>query len=56
MLATPETIKHIEGVFREHGSDAWWEMEVSDLLPDSLKGEADKWTKGTDTMDVWFDR
>ena len=31
------------------------QLDVVDLLPDSLKGEADKWTKGTDTMDVWFD-
>jgi isoleucyl-tRNA synthetase len=26
-----------------------------DLLPESLKGEADKVIKGEDTMDVWFD-
>ena len=26
VLATPETIKHIEGIFREKGSDAWWEV------------------------------
>jgi isoleucyl-tRNA synthetase len=30
-------------------------MDVIDLLPEKYKGEADKWTKGTDTMDVWFD-
>jgi isoleucyl-tRNA synthetase len=30
-------------------------MDVVDLLPEKYKGEADKWIKGTDTMDVWFD-
>ena len=30
-------------------------MSVEELLPEGLKGEAEKWTKGTDTMDVWFD-
>ena len=29
--------------------------QVVDLLPESLRGEADKVDKGTDTMDVWFD-
>ena len=52
---TPETLKHIEGIFAEHGSDAWWELDEVDLLPDSYKSKADEYTKGTDTMDVWFD-
>ena len=30
-------------------------VQVADLLPESLRGEADKVDKGTDTMDVWFD-
>ena len=30
-------------------------MDEKDLLPDKYKDEADKWKKGTDTMDVWFD-
>jgi isoleucyl-tRNA synthetase len=52
---TPETLTHIEGIFKQHGSDAWWEMEVADLLPASFKDQAGQYTKGTDTMDVWFD-
>lgn len=55
VLMNEETISHIEGVFRTHGSDAWWSMDIADLLPPSLKGEADRLVKGTDTMDVWFD-
>ncbi|GMH87402.1 hypothetical protein TrVE_jg12475 [Triparma verrucosa] len=55
VLITEETLAHIEGIFKEQGSDAWWKLSVEELLPDSLKADADKWTKGTDTMDVWFD-
>jgi len=54
-LLTPETVKHVQDVFSKHGSDAWFTMEVADLLPEDLRGEADKYDKGRDTMDVWFD-
>jgi len=54
-LLTEESIQNIENIFREKGSDAWWELDTADLLPESHKAEADKWQKGTDTMDVWFD-
>ena len=30
-------------------------MDESDLLPERYRDESDKWKKGTDTMDVWFD-
>jgi isoleucyl-tRNA synthetase len=55
VLATTETIDHIQKVFEEHGSDAWFTMTTEELLPDSLKADAHKWTRGKDTMDVWFD-
>ena len=54
-LINDETIGNIEDIFRLHGSDSWWNKTVSDLLPASLKHEADKYVKGADTMDVWFD-
>jgi isoleucyl-tRNA synthetase len=55
-LMTPETLAHIEKVFAQHGSDAWWELSVAELLPEGeLRQSADQYTKGTDTMDVWFD-
>jgi len=55
-LMTPETLKHIEGIFAERGSDAWWEMDVASLLPPGpLRERAGEFSKGTDTMDVWFD-
>jgi isoleucyl-tRNA synthetase len=30
-------------------------MPIKDLLPYDLREKADLYTKGTDTMDVWFD-
>jgi isoleucyl-tRNA synthetase len=54
-LMTNETLSHIESIFRVHGSNAWWEMPIKDLLPYDLREKADLYTKGTDTMDVWFD-
>lgn len=55
VLLDDNTLDHIEKIFAEHGSDAWWKFDEKDLLPDCYKAEAGKWKKGTDTMDVWFD-
>ena len=54
-VLTPDTLDHIENIFRRHGSDSWWEMDISDLLPEGRRKEAKDLIKGTDTMDVWFD-
>lgn len=54
-MLNDSTLDHIEKIFAEQGSDAWWKLDEVDLLPEELKSEADKWRKGTDTMDVWFD-
>jgi isoleucyl-tRNA synthetase len=54
-LLTEETINHVQGIFREHGSDAWYSMSVADLLPESYRDNGHSYRLGTDTMDVWFD-
>lgn len=55
VLLNDSTLNHIEKIIAEHGCDAWWKLDEVDLLPAEYKDEADKWKKGTDTMDVWFD-
>ncbi len=55
VLLNETTVNHIQDLFKKHGSDIWWELGESDLLPSAYASEADKWHKGTDTMDVWFD-
>ncbi|WP_066634862.1 isoleucine--tRNA ligase [Desulfolucanica intricata] len=57
-LITDETIKHLQGLFKEYGSDVWFAREADDLLPKGTKcsdcGSTD-FSKETDIMDVWFD-
>jgi isoleucyl-tRNA synthetase len=55
VLLNEDSLQHIQELFVKHGSDCWWTMGEKDLLPESYKHEAEKWVKGTDTMDVWFD-
>ncbi|MDH6098269.1 isoleucine--tRNA ligase [Anabaenopsis sp. FSS-46] len=54
-LLNEETIKHVQGIIAAKGSDAWWEMSVEELLPESYRHNGKSYRKGTDTMDVWFD-
>ncbi|MCG7342799.1 isoleucine--tRNA ligase [Sporosarcina sp. ACRSL] len=57
-ILTDETIAHVASLFREHGSNVWFEWEAKDLLPKGFKHEGSpngQFTKETDIMDVWFD-
>ena len=56
-ICTPETIAKISKIFGEHGSNAWFEMEAEDLLPDGFTCECGgaEFEKETDTLDGWFD-
>ncbi|TMX38158.1 isoleucine--tRNA ligase [Vibrio sp. Hep-1b-8] len=50
----PNTIELVEKVAQlveEKGIQAWWDLEISELLGD----DADKYEKVLDTLDVWFD-
>ncbi len=50
----PNTVDLIEQValrIEEKGIDAWFDLDVADILGD----EADAYEKVTDTLDVWFD-
>ncbi|WP_137742804.1 isoleucine--tRNA ligase [Robertmurraya siralis] len=57
-IITDDTINHISDLFREHGSNIWFERDAKDLLPEGFTHESSpngKFTKETDIMDVWFD-
>ncbi|MGC4375565.1 isoleucine--tRNA ligase [Fictibacillus sp. Mic-4] len=57
-ILTEETIGHVAKLFREHGSNIWFEREAKDLLPEGFTSPHSpngKFTKETDIMDVWFD-
>ena len=57
-IVTPETIAHVAQLFREHGSNIWFDKEPADLLPEGFVcpkcGKA-HFSKESDIMDVWFD-
>ena len=56
-LITDESIKAVADLFREKGSNAWYSMDASEILPKGTKCECGhhEFTKETDIMDVWFD-
>lgn len=56
-LVDEQTIKIVSNLFRERGSNAWFELDASEILPDDIKCECGcgSFDKETDTMDVWFD-
>jgi isoleucyl-tRNA synthetase len=57
-IITDETIEHISNLFREHGSNVWFERDAKDLLPLGFTHAGSPngiFRKETDIMDVWFD-
>ncbi len=57
-IVTPETIDRVSDLFREHGSNVWFEKDAGDLLPEGFKCPkcgGTHFSKETDIMDVWFD-
>ncbi len=56
-LVNAQTIGAVSELFREKGSNAWFEMDAADILPAGTKCECGccEFEKETDTMDVWFD-
>ncbi|MEH2306913.1 isoleucine--tRNA ligase [Nostoc sp.] len=55
VLLNEEIINYAQGIIAEKGSDAWWELSVEELLPESYRNNGKSYRRGTDTMDVWFD-
>jgi isoleucyl-tRNA synthetase len=55
VLLNEETINHVQEIIKRKGSDAWWELSVEELLPESYRQNGKSYRRGTDTMDVWFD-
>ena len=48
---TPCLIEEVAQRIEQEGMDAWFEMDAAELLGE----EADKYSKVSDTLDVWFD-
>ena len=50
-----EIARHVGEIFRQGGSDQWYRLSVSELLPERYKEMAPYLTKGSELFDVWFD-
>lgn len=55
VLFDSEILDFVASVFEKHGADAWWEMSVEELLPQSHKHLAAGLEKCEGILDVWFD-
>lgn len=54
-VMTAESIDHIIKIIEERGTDAWWSDAEDDAAWVAPGLEAGQYTRGKDTMDVWFD-
>ena len=57
-VCTPETINAVSELFGAKGSNTWYEIEASEILPDGFACphcNAKFFSKGSDSLDCWFD-
>ncbi|KAG7225213.1 hypothetical protein INR49_014772 [Caranx melampygus] len=59
-LINKHTVSHIATLFKEKGSDCWWELPTETLLPPevlkkSKAGPVTDYIRGEDVLDIWFD-
>lgn len=54
-VLTGESVEHIIKVIGERGIDAWWTDDRHDPAWVAPSLPKDQYTRGLDTMDVWFD-
>lgn len=53
-----DVILHVSELFKQHGSNIWFEWDAKDLLPEGFTHPSSPnniFRKETDIMDVWFD-
>jgi len=55
--ADPAVIAHVEAIFRQRGSDAWYELPVQELLPAGYRCGcgSERFRLDDNILDVWFD-
>ena len=54
---TDESLAKVQEIFKERGSNAWFELSEKELMPEGAKCSCGctEFKKETDIMDVWFD-
>lgn len=57
-IVSREVFEHIASIVEEKGTNAWFELDAKELLPEGYRSEKSphgNYRKEVDTMDVWFD-
>ena len=55
---TDESLEKVQKIFKEQGSNAWFDLTEKELMPNGCKCKecgSTEFKKETDIMDVWFD-
>ncbi|XP_076815858.1 isoleucine--tRNA ligase, mitochondrial-like [Clavelina lepadiformis] len=61
VLLTEALMRHIISLVKRQGSDVWWTLPISELLPQHVihesgfTGCSDEFERGGDILDIWFD-
>ncbi|EAH5177091.1 isoleucine--tRNA ligase [Campylobacter lari] len=50
-----DVLDHLVEIFEANGADAWWDLEIKDLLSPNSKYDPNNLEKVYDILDVWFD-
>ena len=48
-------VNHIASIFETKGADAWWDLEIAELLVEDSGYNPENLEKVMDILDVWFD-
>ena len=56
-IFSPDVIRHVEEIFGERGSDAWYELSSRELLPAGFRCSCggEEFDVDDNILDVWFD-
>lgn len=57
-IITQEIVDHVASLVEKHGTDIWFDLPVSELLPHGMtcpRCHGNTFRKETDILDVWFD-
>ncbi len=58
LLLTAASVRHVRDLFRQHGADAWYTLNVDELLPPQASCPGcggHTFRKENDILDVWFE-
>ncbi len=55
IILEPKVLNFIAMIFDKYGADAWWDLEIKDLLNPASGLNPDNLEKVMDILDVWFD-